>query len=261
LAEVATTTGFTREAQAALPASTPFVRALRERAYQEFEALPIPSQETEEWRYTDLSDLDLSFAPFTPGGGRARSLDEVPEDVQAVAGAVGDRSGLAIQLNSEPLIAHLATAEAANGVVFTDLDRAAEAPEHRAIVEASLHAAVPTERTKFTALHAAFRTGGTFVHVPEGVKVELPLESLTYLDTDHAAVFPHTLIVLEKGAELTFIDRYFSPDLERGLSDAVVEIHSGPGSRLRYVVLQEWGPGVSHLSVQRAHVGRDAEVR
>jgi len=259
VADVATTTGFSREALAALPASTPFIMALRERAFQEFEALPIPSPETEEWRYTDLSDFDLSFAPFTPGA-RARTLDEVPEHVQAVAGAVGDRSGLSIQLNSEPLIAHLDPAEAAKGIVFTDLDRAAAAPEHRAVVEASLHAAVPTERTKFTALHAAFRTGGTFVHVPPGVKVQLPLEALTYIDAERAAVFPHTLIVLEEGAELTFIDRYVSPDLERALSDAVVEIHAGPASRLRYVALQEWGLGVTHLSVQRAHVGRDAEV-
>jgi Fe-S cluster assembly protein SufD len=260
LADVATKTGFTREALAALPATTPFVRALRERAFEEFEALPVPSQETEEWRYTDLSAFEFSFAPFT-AGARARTLDEVPDHVQAVAGAVGDRSGLAIQLNSEPLIAHLDPAEAAKGVVFTDLDRAAAAPEHRAVVEASLHTAVPTERTKFTALHGAFRTGGTFVHVPPGMKVELPLESLTYLDTDQAAVFPHTLIVLDEGAELTFIDRYVSHDLERALSDAVVEIHAGPASRLRYVALQEWGLGVTHVSVQRTHVGRDAQVR
>ena len=259
MADVATTTGFTREALAALPASTPFVRALRRQAFREFEALPIPSQETEEWRYTDLSDFDFSLAPFTPGA-RARTLDEVPGEVQAVAGAVGDRSGLAIQLNSEPLIAHLDPAEASRGVAFTDLDRAAQEHPHREIVEASLHAAVPTERTKFTALHGAFRTGGTFVHVPKDVKVELPLEAVTYLETDQAAIFPHTLIVLEEGAELTFIDRYVSPALERALSDAIVEIHAGPASRIRYVALQEWGPGVTHLSVQRAHVGRDAEV-
>ncbi len=258
LADVATKTGFTREALAALPSSTPFVAELRRRAWDEFEAAPVPSQETEEWRYTDMSDFDFSFAPFTPGA-RAATLDEVPEDVQAVAGAVGDRSGLAVQLNSEPLIAHLGPDEAAKGVVFTDLDRAAT--EHARIVDAALHAAVPTARTKFTALHGAFRTGGTFVHVPRDVKVELPLESLTYLRADGAAVFPHTLIVLEEGAELTFIDRYVSPDLERAFSDAVVEIHAGPASRLRYVALQEWGLGVTHLSVQRAHVGRDAEVR
>jgi Fe-S cluster assembly protein SufD len=93
------------------------------------------------------------------------------------------------------------------------------------------------------------------------VAVDLPLQALTYVDHDGLAVFPHTLIVLEESAQLSFIDRYVSPDLERVLSDAVVEIHAGPNSKLRYVALQEWGHGVTHLSVQRALVDRDAEVR
>jgi Fe-S cluster assembly protein SufD len=67
--------------------------------------------------------------------------------------------------------------------------------------------------------------------------------------------------VTEEGADVTFIDRYVSPDLERALSDAVVEIYAGPGSRIRYVALQEWGQGMTHLSVQRAHIQRDAELR
>jgi Fe-S cluster assembly protein SufD len=67
--------------------------------------------------------------------------------------------------------------------------------------------------------------------------------------------------VAEEDAEVTFIDRLASPDLERALSDAVVEILAGPNSRVRYVCLQEWGQGVTHLSVQRATVARGAEVR
>jgi Fe-S cluster assembly protein SufD len=67
--------------------------------------------------------------------------------------------------------------------------------------------------------------------------------------------------VAEEGAEVTYVDRYASPDLERAFSNAVVEIYAGPGSKVRYVALQEWGTGVTHLSVQRAVVGRDADVR
>jgi Fe-S cluster assembly protein SufD len=74
-------------------------------------------------------------------------------------------------------------------------------------------------------------------------------------------VFPHTVIVLEEGAELTFIDRYVSPDLESVLSNAVVELYVGPNAKLRYVSLQEWGAGVTHLNVQRAILDRDAELR
>jgi Fe-S cluster assembly protein SufD len=232
---------------------------LRKRAFEAFEALPIPSPETEEWRYTDLTGFDWGFRPHTPGGPRAETLDEVPEAILAATGQVGDRSGLAIQRNSEPVIAHLDPTLADRGVVFTDVDAAAH--NHREVVERHLHDLVPAERTKFTALHAAFRAGGTFVYVPRDVQVPLPLQTLTYVDEDGAAVFPHTLIVLEEGAELTFVDRYVSADVGRALSDAVVEIHAGPNSRLRYVALQEWGSGMIHLSVQRMRLDRDAQVR
>jgi Fe-S cluster assembly protein SufD len=144
-------------------------------------------------------------------------------------------------------------------VIFTDLDRAAR--EHPELVEPYLHALVPSSRTKFTALHAAFRTGGTFLYVPDGVVVPQPLQTLIWLDADGAAVFPHTLLVVGEDAEVTLIERYASPDLSRALSDAVVEIHTAPASRVRYVSIQEWGEGVVHLGVQRARLARDVDFR
>jgi Fe-S cluster assembly protein SufD len=89
----------------------------------------------------------------------------------------------------------------------------------------------------------------------------MPLQTVTYLDADGAAVFPHTLLIAERGAEVTFIDRYVSPDLERGLSDAITEIVVGDGAHVRYASIQEWGNGVTHLSVQRTRLGRDADFR
>jgi Fe-S cluster assembly protein SufD len=257
LADIATRNGFDRAALEALPAARGFLAQLRERAFEEFVTLPVPAQETEEWRYTDLSGLELgAFAPFATGGPKATTLDDVPEDILAVAGDVGDRAGFLVQRNSETLIAHLDPA-VDDGVHFESIDDAIAG--HPELVEGRLHSLVPTDRTKFTALHGAFRTGGTFVYVPDGVRIELPLQALTYLDADGAAVFPHTLIVVGAQAEVTFIDRYVSPNLSRALSDAVVEIDCGPASKVRYVSLQEWGAGVTHLSVQRARLAKDAE--
>jgi Fe-S cluster assembly protein SufD len=91
--------------------------------------------------------------------------------------------------------------------------------------------------------------------------VEVPLQSVTYLDVDGTALFPHTLIVVDAGASLTYIDRLASLNLEGALSDAAVEIYAGQGAHVRYVSLQDWGRGVTHLPAQRARVGRDAEVR
>ena len=257
--DLALTTPFTKEALADLPPAGPFVQMLREQALVEFEAAPIPSQDTEEWRYTDLSELDFDLAPFTPGGPWAESLDDVPEAIQAAAGEIGERAGLQIQRNSEVIMSREGSAALDGDVHLESIDDALKA--HPELVEPYLHAIVPSDRTKFTALHAAFRTGGTYVYVPNGVTVELPLQAITYLDADGAAVFPHTLLIVGDDAEVTFIDRYVSPDLGRAFSSAVVEIHAGNASRVRYISLQDWGAGVTHLSVQRAVLGRDAQFR
>ena len=242
-----TTETFDEAALAALPRVPGFVEASRKQAFEEYRTLPIPSQETEEWRYTDLSDFDLSFVPHTPGHGAGAPAQD---------GAMG---ATMLQHNSSIMLTTSGQDLAAQGVILCDLDVAAT--EHPELVEPHLHRLIPTDRTKFTALHGAFRTGGTFLFVPESVAVALPLQTLTWLDADGAAVFPHTLIVTGAHAEVTFIDRYSSPDLNRAFSDAVTEIVVGDGAHVRYVSIQEWGAGVTHLGVTRAEVGRDAEIR
>src|SRR5919106_6420888 len=250
------TTTFDERALGTLPEAPSFVTRLRADALERFGSMPVPSQETEEWRYTDLSSFDLDFLPYADGGG--------PEDIDrrgilSSAGVVGERAGLHIQRNGTVLSTQRSTALVDRGVWFGSLDEAAEI--HPELVEPALHSLVPIGRTKFTALHGAFRTGGTFLHVPRDTALELPIQTLTYLDADGAAVFPHTLVVVEAGSEVTFLDRYVSPDLSRAFSDAITEIHVGDGAHVRYVSIQEWGSGVTHLGVQRARVGRDATLR
>ena len=241
------TTTFSREALEALPGAPRYLEELRREAFERFEAMPIPSQETEEWRYTDLSGLDLSFRPHVPGHGAG---------VPAVG---GDRAGVQVQHNSSVAMTTSNQDLDASGVVFCDLDEAVA--KHEDLVAPHLHRLVPTDRTKFTALHGAFRTGGTFLYVPPGVTVELPLQTLTYLDEENGAVFPHTLLVAGEDSDVTFIDRFAGPDLERGLSVAIAEIVVGRAARVRYTSIQEWGDGVTHLGVQRAEVNRDADFR
>jgi Fe-S cluster assembly protein SufD len=251
-------TTFDEGAMSGLPEATGFTGQLRKQAFEEFRSLPVPSQETEEWRYTDLSGFQLDFEPFTPGA-RAENLDDVPGEILEAAGVVGDRAGLLIQHNSETTIAHLDRDLDEGGVHFESIDAAVR--DHPDLIEPYLHTLVPSARTKFVALHAAFRTGGTFVFVPPGAVIKVPLQSLTYLDADGAAVFPHTVLVVGDDAEVTFIDRYASPPLARAFSNAVAEIHVGNGAHVRYVSIQDWGSGVTHLGIQRARVGRDAELR
>jgi Fe-S cluster assembly protein SufD len=238
LVSTITSPTFDEAALEALPAAPSFVQSIRKQAFEEFRALPIPSQETEEWRYTDLSDFDLSFRAHVPGHnghpavaahGSSTAMTTSNQDVKSL------------------------------GVIFGDLDEASE--EHPELVERYLHRIVPTSRTKFTALHGAFRTGGTFLYVPAGVTIELPLQTVTYLDADGTAVFPHSLVVVGDDADVTFIDRYSSPDLGRAFSDSIAEIVVGRAARVRYVSIQEWGSGVPHLGIQRATIDRDADFR
>src|SRR3954462_13173337 len=107
MAAIPSRTGFDEQALSELPkAPAPFVDRLRAQALEEFLALPVPSQETEEWRYTDLSGFDFCFTPWT-SAGRAPNLDHVPAPNLERAGTVGDRAGLQIQGNSEVMVTHL----------------------------------------------------------------------------------------------------------------------------------------------------------
>jgi Fe-S cluster assembly protein SufD len=241
-------TTFDRAALDALPIAPGSTGAIRERAFEQFQVLPVPSQETEEWRYTDLSGFALDFVPHAPGHGTG-----------APAPAKDGLAASILQHNSSVVMTTSGQDLESRGVIFCDLDLAAE--KYPDLVDPHLHSLVPTDRTKFTALHGAFRTGGTFLYLPADVSVEMPLQTVTYLDADGAAVFPHTLLIAERGAEVTFIDRYVSPDLGRALSDAVTEIVVGDGAHVRYASIQEWGDGVTHLAVQRARLGRDADFR
>jgi Fe-S cluster assembly protein SufD len=259
MAETLTTSGFSEERLPA-PAGEPnFGRALRREALELYRALPVPSQETEEWRYTDLSGLDIDgFTPFAPGR-TAGNLDDVDEALLAALGDVGDRAGLLVQHNSETATGHLDPALAERGVLFMGLDRGLT--EHPDLLEKRVHDLVPADRTKLTALHAGFRTGGALLYVPRGVTVDLPLQVFVYLDADGAAIFPHTVVIADELAEVTLIDRVASPKLGSALSNGIAEIHAGPGAKVRYISLQDWGEGVTHLAIQRAELARDAELR
>jgi Fe-S cluster assembly protein SufD len=257
--ETLTTAEFAKDRLPTSEGEAAWARELREEAFALFEQLPIPSQETEEWRYTDVSGFDpSSFTPFAPGR-KAGNLDGIDPGLLQAAGDVGERAGLLVQHNSETATVHLSPDLAQKGVLFLGLDLALA--EHADLLEARLHEAVPASRTKFTAQHAAFRTGGTFLYVPDGVAIELPLQALTYLDADRGAVFPHTVLVAGADAEVTFVDRFASPPLGTAFSNAIAEIYLGPAARVRYIALQDWGEGVTHLAVQRAVLDRDAELR
>jgi Fe-S cluster assembly protein SufD len=258
-------TGFSREAVEELSRSKgepTWVLEARLAAFDTFAQLPFPQRTDEEWRRTDLRGLKLDrLAPFAGINGRVESLD-------GLLGAVEDggvsneseRAGVVVQRDASTVYVEANDDLVAQGVIYTDLDTAVR--EHPELVKRYfMTEAVPATLGKFEALHAAFWQGGTFLYVPKNVSVELPFRSFALGQEPHTAIFSHTLVVLEEGAEAFFVDAYRSPTQEQqGFASGVVELIQGEDSKLRYVQVQDWGRHVWNFMTERAIVARSATL-
>jgi len=234
----------------------------RVEALERFEALPWPDQGIEAWRYTELKGFALDhFDPLPEPHPGAETLDGIPEEVQAAIGDVGERAGFAVQLDSDTVHMSLDPSLASKGVVFDTIGHAAAAyPDP--VRDALGFAGVSASDEKFATLASAFMGGGTYVYVPRGVEVALPLQSFRWITKAGVAVFPRTVIAAEEGASVTYIDHYRSGQLGgEALAVGNVEIYAHPASNVSYLAVQEWGNTVWHFSMQRAIVQRDATLR
>lgn len=227
-------------------------------AWDWFSKMELPKEKDEPWRYTDLRRMKFSFDAFFPARPATRA--EMGADARDLITAEGERGGRLVQRDADVVLAELSPALAEQGVILTDIHTAIR--EHEDLVRDRLFAEVGAGEHVFTALHAALFCGGTFLYVPRGVAVTVPIESQRWIDEPGAAVFPHTLIVVEEGAELGYLERFRSPDLAApGLSDGAVEIVAGQGAVVTFVSLQEFGRQVWHFQTQRAVSDRDVTLR
>lgn len=145
------------------------------------------------------------------------------------------------------------------GVIFSDLTTAAKL--HPELIQRYLHQVVKPDSDRFTALHSAVWSGGQFLYVPRGVVVDKPFRVAVGL-SDGSFDSGHTLIVIDEGAEATFLYESNSPQSDcGGLHCGAVEVVVKSGGHLRYVNLQDWGRKVWHFAHQRAMVGRDASLQ
>ncbi len=272
VAEALTTKGFSRaavEELSAVKAEPDWLRAWRLAAWEAWEAIPMPTRQDEDWRRTDIRALDLgAYAPYTvPDGTTSGTARDGTAGGAGPAPALGrlakrgsDLGGLLVQQDAAAVRRDASDALAAQGVVFADLDTVVR--EHGDLVRRHLGSVVPADANKFAALNAALWSSGSFVYVPRGVAVELPLSALVWQETPGAALFPRTLIVVERGASLTFIAESRSADQDLpALHDGVVELCVGEGAQVRYVGLQRWGGHVWSFSTERADLARDARVQ
>ena len=226
---------------------------IRHNAWKYFCDMPMPSQRDEEWMRTDIRLLRLDR--FSLSG---ESSDEsLPTSV--LGGGIATSGTLATK-DSRPVSAELDPEVASRGVLFGNLEEMVRT--HGDLLKPHLMArAVDPVYDKFSALHAAFWSGGTLLYVPRGVEISDPLCTLAALGEGEVD-FGHTLVVLEEGAEASLLaESHSMPGCESGLHCGAVEMLLAPESRLRYVNLQEWGSGVWHFSHQKAIVDRDASLQ
>ncbi|MFN2642175.1 MAG: Fe-S cluster assembly protein SufD [Actinomycetota bacterium] len=230
-------------------------------AFARFTALEWPDPSSEEWRYTDLKGFDLNnFAPPTEPLPLADNLDGVPEHVLAAMGDVWERDGLAIQIDGTVVHRRLADPLANKGVIFCDLATAAR--EHEDLLKDVIGTVgVPASEEKFATLASAFAAGGTFVYVPRGVDVTLPLHAFRWLETPGVLAAARTIIVAEESSSVTYIDHYASPDATTAISIGLVEIHARQAANISYLSVQDHGPDMYHFNIQRGEVRRDATLR
>src|SRR5688500_16410355 len=202
-------------------------------AWRSFEGLPMPTLRDEAWRYTDISDVRIEdFLPYAPSPD-ADSEADLPEAVQRLISEGEQNSALLVQHSSETAYGRVDEELSRKGVIFTDLHTALV--EHEDIVRDKLFGLVPAGYDKFAALSAAAFAGGSFLYVPRGVDVELPIQSYRWLDVV-GSIMPRTLVVVEEGASVTYIDEYASADGEDlAFSNGAVELYVGEGANLRYV--------------------------
>ena len=249
---------------------------LRRNAWKAFQDLPWPHDQQptmstrypaqqEEWRRTDIRRFHLDKFPLPGAGSREQGAGKREEGAnslcpQPLLTAGVDLAGHTSAADSCPGQSRLDPDLAARGVLLGSLDELVQ--QHGARIEPYLFTrAVDPLYDKFSALHAACWSGGMMLYVPKGVVIERPLHMYSALSAGQSD-FGHVLIVLEEGSEATILAETASSDqAAAGLHCGAVEILVGPGARLRYVNLQNWGSGVWHFAHQKALVGRDASLQ
>ena len=229
----------------------------RAAARQKFDSLPMPGRTDEAWRFANYKALDLtpfskSSAPFS--GDRDRLLKR--------SNGLAETAGKMVFANDE-LIARelLAATLAQKGVIWKPLEIAAA--EHPELFQKHFMAhGAPLGSAKFAALHAASVKTGTFLYVPRGVEIDLPIEVFHWLSGEGNSTLPHTLLIAEENSKVTLVDYFMGAEPDTAaLAIGFNDLYVGAGAQLDYVCVQNWSRKTLAFQVNNTVVGRDASAK
>jgi Fe-S cluster assembly protein SufB len=231
-----------------------WMRDFRLKSLEHFYSRPTPT-----WG-GNLGQIDFDDIHYFVRASDKNSRDwsEVPDDIKNTFDRLGipeaERkflSGVGAQYESEVVYHQVNEKLEAQGVIFTDMDTALR--EHEDLVREYWATIIPANDNKLAALNSAVWSGGSFVYVPAGVKVEMPLQAYFRINTENMGQFERTLIIAEEGSDVHYIEGCTAPVYSTdSLHSAVVEIVAKPSSRVRYTTVQNWSQNVFNLVTKRA---------
>ncbi len=239
------------------------MRKFRHKSLDYFLARPLPTWGGERRRDRLREHLLLHPADREPGrllGGPARRTSRTPGTSSGIPEAEKKYlAGVGAQYESE-VVYHKLQEELENqGVLFLDMDSALR--EHEDLVKQYFGTIIPQNDNKFAALNSAVWSGGSFIYVPPGVKIEMPLQAYFRINAENMGQFERTLIIVDEDAYVHYVEGCTAPIYSTdSLHSAVVEIIVKPGGRCRYTTIQNWSNNVYNLVTKRAVAYEDATM-
>jgi len=239
-----------------------WMRKFRLKSLEYFLARPLP-----EWG-GDLSEIDFEniFYYIRPTEKQANSWEDLPPEIKDTWDKLGIPeaeknylAGVGAQYESEVVYHKLQEDLESQGVIFKDMDSGLR--EHEELVKQYFGTIIPQNDNKFAALNSAVWSGGSFIYVPPGVKVEMPLQAYFRINAENMGQFERTLIIVDEGAYVHYVEGCTAPIYTTdSLHSAVVEIIVKEGGRCRYTTIQNWSTNVYNLVTKRAVAYKDATM-
>jgi Fe-S cluster assembly protein SufB len=230
-----------------------WMRDFRLKSLEIFESKPMPR-----WGgKIDINFQDIYYY-LKPADRQGKTWDDVPEEIKKTFDRLGIPeaekkflAGVKAQFESEVVYGSLKDELGRQGVIFTDTDSAVR--EHPDLVREYFATIIPPADNKFAALNSAVWSGGSFIYVPKGVKVEFPLQAYFRINAENMGQFERTLIIVDEGAEVHYVEGCTAPMYStESLHSAVVEIVVKKHARCRYTTIQNWANNIYNLVTKRA---------
>lgn len=236
---------------------------MRLKAYRHFLERPMPNWGSPKMKEIDFDDI---YYYIKPTEGQARSWDDVPDDIKNTFDRLGIPeaeqkflAGVGAQYESEVIYHNIKKDLEAKGVLFLDTDAALR--DHEEFFREYFGSVIPLSDNKFAALNTAVWSGGSFIYVPKGVHIDLPLQAYFRINAQNMGQFERTLIIVDEGAYVHYVEGCTAPTYSTdSLHSAVVEIVVKKGARCRYSTIQNWSTNVFNMVTKRAMAYQDATM-